>query len=76
MKLFAPGAPAWFLTAQRSIEGALTDPRVPECTQANLPSASANRGRQRFVTDLNAGVGMIAFSNGTNWVRLDTGATL
>lgn len=76
MRLFAPGAPPWFLNVQRSIERELTDPRVPECLEADLPPAGENRGRLRLVTDLNTGAGMIAFSNGTNWIRLDTGAAL
>lgn len=49
---------------------------------ADLPSAAANAGRIYFVSDaLNAsqttgnGTGNLVFSNGTNWIRVDTGAT-
>jgi hypothetical protein len=49
---------------------------------ANLPSASANEGRIIFCSDaLKAsettgnGTGNLVFSDGSNWIRVDTGAT-
>lgn len=49
---------------------------------ADLPSASANTGRIIFCSDaLKAselagnGTGNLVFSDGSNWIRVDTGAT-
>ena len=49
---------------------------------ADLPSASANTGRIIFCNDaLKAsetagnGTGNLVFSDGSNWIRVDTGAT-
>ena len=69
-------APRWLQAVLQSIERAFREQRLEESVAADLPPADRNRGKQRLVTDLNSGAGMIAFSNGTNWVRIDTGATL
>ena len=49
---------------------------------ADLPTASENTGRILFVSDaLKAsetagnGTGNLVFSDGSNWIRVDTGAT-
>ena len=49
---------------------------------ANLPTATASTGRIIFCTDaLKAsetagnGTGNLVFSDGSNWIRVDTGAT-
>jgi len=49
---------------------------------ADLPTASANTGRIIFCSDaLKAsetagnGTGNLVFSDGSNWIRVDTGAT-
>ena len=49
---------------------------------ADLPTASENPGRILFVSDaLKAsettgnGTGNLVFSDGSNWIRVDTGAT-
>jgi hypothetical protein len=49
---------------------------------ANLPTASENTGRIIFVSNaLKAsetagnGTGNLVFSDGSNWIRVDTGAT-
>ncbi|MEO1440688.1 MAG: hypothetical protein AAFV33_09795 [Chloroflexota bacterium] len=45
---------------------------------ADLPAASAYTGYYVFVTDgaVTTGTGGMAFSDGTNWRRFDTGATM
>jgi len=49
---------------------------------ANLPSATDNTGRILFCTDAlkasettGTGTGNLVFSDGSNWIRVDTGAT-
>ena len=49
---------------------------------ADLPSATANTGRIIFCSDAlkasetsGGGSGNLVFSDGTNWIRVDTGAT-
>lgn len=51
-------------------------------TFANLPPASANRGATIFCSNARkaaegagVGTGNLLFSDGTNWIRVDTGAT-
>lgn len=51
-------------------------------TFANLPSAAANKGAVVFCTNARkaaegagVGTGNLLFSDGTNWIRVDTGAT-
>ena len=49
---------------------------VYACTSAELPSASDYEGGVLRVTDINGGLGMLAFSNGSAWIRCDTGAAI
>lgn len=55
---------------------------VPTYLFANLPAAASNAGDVVFCSDaLKAaettgnGTGNLLFSDGTNWIRVDTGAT-
>lgn len=51
--------------------------KVPTYTVATAPSAStAGAGTIIYVTDGAAGSAIIAFSDGTDWKRSDTGATI
>lgn len=66
-----------------STNGFVGDIQVPTYTVATLPSASsAGAGTVLYASDaLKAsettgnGTGNLVFSDGTNWIRVDTGAT-
>lgn len=45
-------------------------------TVSNAPSASANARRLIYVSNGAAGSPVVAFSNGTNWLRCDTLAAI
>jgi hypothetical protein len=60
-----------------STNGFVGDIKVPTYTVANAPSASsAGAGTVVFVSNGAAGSAILAFSDGTNWKRSDTGATI
>lgn len=51
--------------------------KVPTYTVATAPSAStAGAGTVIYVSDGAAGAAILAFSDGTNWKRSDTGGTI
>jgi hypothetical protein len=45
-------------------------------TVAALPAASANTGRLIYVTNGASGAPSLAYSNGTNWLRILLGAAV
>jgi hypothetical protein len=49
---------------------------LPIYTVATVPAAAANTGRQIYVSNGAAGQPVVAFSNGTNWLRCDTRANI
>jgi hypothetical protein len=60
-----------------STNGFVGDIKVPTYTVATAPSASdAGAGTLVYVSDGAAGTAILAFSDGTNWKRSDTGATI
>ena len=60
-----------------STNGFVGDIKVPTYTVATAPSASsAGAGTLVFVSNGAAGSAILAFSDGTNWKRSDTGATI
>jgi len=60
-----------------STNGFIGDIKVPTYTVANAPSASdAGAGTIVYVSNGAAGSAILAFSNGTDWKRSDTGATI
>jgi hypothetical protein len=60
-----------------STNGFIGDIKVPTYTVANAPSASsAGAGTLVYVSNGAAGSAILAFSDGTNWKRSDTGATI
>ena len=60
-----------------STNGFVGDIKVPTYTVATAPSASdAGAGTLIYVSDGAAGSAILAFSDGTNWKRSDTGATI
>jgi hypothetical protein len=60
-----------------STNGFIGDITVPTYTVATAPSASsAGAGTLVYVSDGAAGSAILAFSDGTNWKRSDTGATI
>lgn len=62
------------LTATNGFVGAI---QVPTYTVASAPSASAaGAGTVVYVTNGAAGSPILAFSDGTDWKRSDTGATI
>tara|TARA_R110000803_G_scaffold70458_1_gene133411 strand:- start:628 stop:861 length:234 start_codon:yes stop_codon:yes gene_type:complete len=50
--------------------------QVPTYTVANAISASGIAGTIIYVSNGAAGSAILAFSDGTNWKRSDTGATI
>jgi len=51
--------------------------KVPTYTVATAPSAAtAGAGTLVYVSDGAAGAAILAFSDGTNWKRSDTGGTI
>ena len=50
--------------------------QVPTYTVATAPSAASIAGSLIYVSDGAAGSAILAFSNGTDWKRSDTGATI
>lgn len=56
-----------------SVTGAV---RVPTYTVAGAPSAASLAGTIIYVSNGAAGSPVLAFSNGTNWLRVDTLATI
>ena len=60
-----------------STNGFIGDIKVPTYTVASAPSASdAGAGTIVYVSNGAAGSPILAFSDGTNWKRSDTGATI
>jgi len=60
-----------------STNGFVGDIKVPTYTVAGAPSASsAGAGTLIYVSNGAAGSPILAFSDGTNWKRSDTGATI
>ena len=60
-----------------STNGFIGDIKVPTYTVASAPSAStAGAGTIIYVSNGAAGSAILAFSDGTNWKRSDTGGTI
>ena len=60
-----------------STAGFVGDIIFPTYTVANAPSAAtAGAGTLVYVSNGAAGAAILAFSNGTDWKRSDTGATI
>lgn len=60
-----------------STDGFVGDIKVPTYTVATAPSASdAGAGTIVYVSDGAAGSAILSFSDGTDWKRSDTGATI
>lgn len=61
----------------RSINAAIDDAlRLESSTVAALPAASAHTGKLVYVTNGAAGSPCLAYSNGTNWLRVALGAAV
>lgn len=52
-----------------NVAGAVT---LPAYTVAGVPAAAGNTGKLIYVSNGAAGAPVVAFSNGTNWLRVDT----
>mgnify|MGYP000948084281 FL=1 len=60
-----------------STNGFVGDIKVPTYTVASAPSASsAGAGTVIYVSNGAAGSAILAFSDGTDWLRSDTGAAI
>jgi len=60
-----------------STAGFIGDIVLPTYTVANAPSAAtAGAGTIVYVSNGAGGTAILAFSNGTDWKRSDTGATI
>jgi len=65
------------VASTNGFEGSLTGAvRVPTYTVAGAPSAASIAGTVIYVSNGAAGQPVLAFSNGTNWLRVDTLATI
>ena len=56
-----------------TVTGAIT---LPTYTVAGVPSAASNARKLIYVSNGAAGSPVVAFSNGTNWLRCDTLGTI
>lgn len=74
-----PNSPPWFVSFVNQLRQVLTplqNPRVIEGV-AGLGPASGREGQRYYVRDIDGGgTPGIAYSDGTNWRRVDTNATL
>lgn len=70
----AKGLPRTLANAAKSAAGNLTKLRT--YTVAGVPSAAANPRVLIYVSNGAAGAAVVAFSDGTNWKRLDTLANI
>lgn len=61
------------VTSTNGFVGTVT---VPTYTVAGAPSAASIAGAVIYVSNGAAGSPILAFSNGTDWKRSDTGATI
>lgn len=50
--------------------------KLPSYTVASVPAAASFTGALIYVSNGAAGSPMVAFSNGTNWLRVDTGGAI
>lgn len=50
--------------------------QLAEFTVATVPSASDNKGAVVYVSDGAAGSPILAYSDGSDWLRSDTGAAI
>lgn len=65
------------IVSTNGFSGSLTGAvRVPTYTVATAPSAASLAGTVVYVSNGAAGAPVLAFSNGTNWLRVDTLATI
>ena len=64
-------------TLENTTRGPGKKPRkLPSYTVANAPAAASWGGSLIYVTNGAAGSPMVAFSNGTNWLRVDTATAI
>jgi hypothetical protein len=61
------------VVATNGFSGAI---QLPTYTVASAPSAANIAGTCIYVSNGAAGSPIVAFSNGTNWLRCDTGAVI
>lgn len=74
-----PGAPQWFVPFLNQLRQSLTALQNPRIIAdvAGLGPASGREGQRFYVRDIDGGgTPGIAYSDGTNWRRADTNATL
>jgi len=70
----AKGLPRTLANAAKSADGNLTKLRT--YTVATVPAAASNARVLIYVSNGAAGAPIVAFSDGTNWKRLDTLANI
>lgn len=64
-------------TGARSLQKAFDDAAVlPSYAVAGLPAAAKNTGKLVHVSNGAAGSPCLAYSNGTNWLRITLGAAV
>jgi len=70
----AKGLPRTLANAAKSATGNLTKLRT--YTVATVPAAAANARCLIYVSNGAAGSPVVAYSNGTAWIRMDTNAAI
>jgi len=72
------GGPETVLANLRVVGQQMNDLPVglPTHTVASVPAAASHTGRLIYVSNGAAGSPVVAFSNGTNWLRVDTLAAI
>lgn len=75
-----PTAPEWAQRLVKALEGILNGLvsvklRIVDAA-ADLPSAADWSGRMIYCKDVGGGANRVVVSDGTNWIRTDTGATV
>lgn len=64
------------LAIQAEVDSAKGSVAAINATVAGLPPASANAGKIRYVANGASGQPCLAYSNGTNWLRITLGAAV
>jgi hypothetical protein len=79
MRLAAPGdAPPWATRLLTDVEKSIREARDAPLQVKAYANASALPDPARWINGVVrvANINMLAFSDGSNWIRLDTGATI
>lgn len=71
-----PWAQRFCLELEKAFNGLTSVPTRIVDAAADLPPAADWRGRQIYCKNVGAGANRVVVSDGVNWIRTDTGATV